>query len=123
MTKVCDHSGKIPFNTLAPGFLAHAAEYEEAALRVLRSGWYVLGEEVAAFEREYAAFLDIQHCVGLNSGLDALILAVPHTAYRALTLAEVKKWFTAPGEAVLIDIKAFWDPDQAGAAGFNYWRL
>ena len=55
--------------------------------------------------------------------LDALILAVPHTAYRALTLAEVKKWFTAPGEAVLIDIKAFWDPDQAGAAGFNYWRL
>ena len=69
---------KIPFNTLEPGFRAHAREYEEAALRVLRSGWYVLGEEVAAFEREYAAFLGVPHCVGLNSGLDALALAVCH---------------------------------------------
>ena len=55
--------------------------------------------------------------------LDALILAVPHAAYRKLTLAEVKKWFAAPDQAVLIDIKAFWDPAEAGAAGVNYWRL
>ena len=67
---------KIPFNVLLPGFQAHAAEYEEAALRVLRSGWYVLGAEVEAFEREFADYLGVSHCVGLNSGLDALILAV-----------------------------------------------
>ncbi len=94
MTNQRDLSGKIPFNTLTPGFLAHAAEYEEAALRVLRSGWYVLGEEVAAFEREYAAYLDIPHCVGLNSGLDALILAV-----RALGIG--------PGDEVIVQANTY----------------
>ena len=53
-----------------------ADEYREAALRVLDSGWYVLGREVQAFEEEYAAYMGARHCVGLNSGLDALILAV-----------------------------------------------
>ena len=94
MTNPRGHSGKIPFNTLTPGFLAHAAEYEEAALRVLRSGWYVLGEEVEAFEREYAAYLDIPHCVGLNSGLDALILAV-----RALGIG--------PGDEVIVQANTY----------------
>ncbi len=55
--------------------------------------------------------------------LDALILAVPHAAYRGFKLAEIKKWFAAPEQAVLIDIKSFWNPDEAGAAGVNYWRL
>ena len=53
-----------------------ADEYREAALRVLDSGWYVLGKEVEAFEEEYAAYMGARHCVGLNSGLDALILAI-----------------------------------------------
>ncbi len=53
----------------------HAAEYEEAALRALRSGWYILGPELEAFEREFAAYTGAKYAVGLNSGLDALTLS------------------------------------------------
>lgn len=51
-------------------------EYENAALRVLRSGWYVLGLEVEAFEKEFAAYVGRKYCVGVNSGLDALTLSI-----------------------------------------------
>lgn len=50
-------------------------EYESKALEVLRSGWYILGNEVKAFEEEFAAYLGAKYCVGLASGLDALYLA------------------------------------------------
>lgn len=66
----------VMFNVLDRQFALFQNEYEEAALRVLRSGMYVLGDEVAAFEREFAAFLGANYCVGLNSGLDALILGI-----------------------------------------------
>ena len=49
------------------------AELEAAALRVLRSGRYILGEEVAAFEREIAAFARVAYGVGVSSGSDALV--------------------------------------------------
>lgn len=51
-------------------------ELEAAALRVLRSGWYVLGAEVRAFEAEWAAFCGLEHCIGVASGTDALQLAL-----------------------------------------------
>lgn len=53
-----------------------ASEYEEAALRAMRSGWYILGKELEAFETQFAQYLGAKYCVGLNSGLDALTLAV-----------------------------------------------
>jgi len=49
-------------------------EIEAAMSRVLRSGWYVLGPEVEGFEAEYTAYCGTQHCIGVSSGLDALIL-------------------------------------------------
>ena len=67
---------QIKCNVLDRQFKQHQNEYEEAALRVLRSGWYVLGNEVKQFEEEFAAFTGRKYCVGLNSGLDALILSV-----------------------------------------------
>lgn len=67
---------KIPFNTLSPGYIKYRDEYVEAATRVLDSGWYVLGNEVEMFEKEFSTWLGVNCCVGLNSGLDALILAV-----------------------------------------------
>lgn len=39
---------------------------------MLRSGWYILGSEVSAFEQEFAAYTGAKYCVGLASGLDAL---------------------------------------------------
>ncbi len=62
-------------NNLKRQYELHAAEYEAKALEVLRSGWYVLGKEVAAFEEEFAAYLGGGYCVGLASGLDALWIA------------------------------------------------
>lgn len=67
---------QIKCNVLDRQFKQHQNEYEAAALRVLRSGWYVLGNEVKQFEEEFAAFTGRKYCVGLNSGLDALILSV-----------------------------------------------
>ena len=54
-----------------------AEEYKQAAMRVLDSGWYILGRECESFEQEFASYIGgDSYCVGLNSGLDALILAV-----------------------------------------------
>ena len=55
---------------------AHASEYEEAALRVLRSGCYIGGEEVSAFESEFAAYAGAEFAVSCGNGTDALILAL-----------------------------------------------
>ena len=74
---------QIKCNVLDRQFQMHQNEYEEAALRVLRSGWYVLGKEVEQFERAFAAYTGRKYCVGLNSGLDALIMSV-----RALEIGE-----------------------------------
>lgn len=63
---------KIEFNTLLE-YEHHKSEYDEAALRVLASNWYILGKEVLAFESAFAKFTNNKYCVGLNSGLDALI--------------------------------------------------
>jgi len=66
---------KIPCNTLKPGYEIYREEYIEAAIRVLDSGWYVLGHELQTFEHEFSNWLGTNYCVGVNSGLDALILA------------------------------------------------
>ncbi len=62
-------------NRLDKGFFRYQEELEQKALEVLRSGWYVLGAEVKAFEEEFAQYVGAKHCVGLASGLDALWLA------------------------------------------------
>ena len=74
---------QIKCNVLDRQFQIYQQEYEEAALRVLRSGWYILGNEVKQFEEEFAAYTGRKYCVGLNSGLDALIMSV-----RALGIGE-----------------------------------
>ena len=66
----------IPFNDLRGVYTAHKDEIDAAVARVLQSGWYILGAEVAAFEREFAAFCGVAECVGVNSGTDALALAL-----------------------------------------------
>jgi dTDP-4-amino-4,6-dideoxygalactose transaminase len=52
------------------------AELEKHAVETLRSGWYILGKRVEAFESEFARYCGATHCVGLASGLDALLLAL-----------------------------------------------
>jgi dTDP-4-amino-4,6-dideoxygalactose transaminase len=101
--------------TADPGALyrQRKAEIDEAVARVLGSGAYVLDREVAAFEREFAAFIDIPHAVGLASGTDALecalrvcgiepgddVYTVSHTA--TATIAAIVRCNAVP---VLVDI-------------------
>lgn len=62
-------------NRLDRGFFQFQEELESAALRVLRSGWYILGQEVSSFEMEFANYIGSKYCVGVANGLDALWLA------------------------------------------------
>ena len=52
------------------------ARIDRAIARVLKSGRYILGPEVEAFEREFAAYIGCRHAVGVGSGTDALVLAL-----------------------------------------------
>ena len=80
---------KIMPNNLKRGFEQYQKEYEQKAVEVLRSGWYILGNEVKEFEKEFAAYTGAKHCVGLASGLDALWIA-----FRVLGIG--------PGDEVLV---------------------
>jgi len=81
-------------------------KYQESFEEFLKSGWYVLGKNVTKFEDEFASFCGTNHCVGVASGLDALILAidafsftkdseiiVPSNTYIATILAIVRNGF------------------------------
>lgn len=67
----------IPMNDLSRGFLLFRDEYESKALEVLRSGWYILGNEVSLFEKEFAESLGGDcYCAGVDNGLDAIWLGL-----------------------------------------------
>jgi dTDP-4-amino-4,6-dideoxygalactose transaminase len=78
----------LPFADPKANYLAHRQEIDAALRRVLEGGWYILGPEVTAFEREFAAFLGLTDAIGVGSGTEAL-----HVALRACHIG--------PGDAVL----------------------
>jgi dTDP-4-amino-4,6-dideoxygalactose transaminase len=94
-------------------YLAHQAEIDAAIAAVLSRGRYILGEQVQAFEEEFAAFVGCSHCVGVASGTDALELAlrgcgvtsgdpvftVSHTA--VATVAAIERCGAVP---ILVDV-------------------
>lgn len=63
--------------------LQYKADFEAAFQRVINSGWYILGNEVEAFEREFAEYCGVKHCIGVGNGLDAL-----HLILRAYGIGE-----------------------------------
>jgi dTDP-4-amino-4,6-dideoxygalactose transaminase len=67
---------KTPFLELAPAYRELHSEIDAAIDRVLAKGWYILGQEVDAFEADFARYLGAKHCIGVASGLDALILSL-----------------------------------------------
>ncbi|RMH40984.1 MAG: DegT/DnrJ/EryC1/StrS family aminotransferase [Gammaproteobacteria bacterium] len=67
---------KVPFLDLTELHRELAEDLEAACLRVVRSGWYVLGRELETFEQEFAEFCGAKYCVGVASGLDALFLSL-----------------------------------------------
>jgi dTDP-4-amino-4,6-dideoxygalactose transaminase len=67
---------RVPFLDVGATYLELKEELDAAVSRVLSSGWYLLGAEIAAFEEEFAAYVGVKHCIGVGNGLDALHLAL-----------------------------------------------
>lgn len=80
---------KVPFLDLQASYFEIREEIDTAIKRVLESGRYILGEEVDAFEHEYASYCSAKYCVGVANGMDAL-----HLALLALDVA--------PGDEVIV---------------------
>ena len=67
---------QVPFLDLRAAYLELEEELDEAVAHVVSGGQYVLGDELASFEREFAEFVGVKHCVGVANGLDALRLSL-----------------------------------------------
>ncbi len=80
---------KVPFLDVGASYRELAGELDAAYRRVMESGWYILGEEVEAFEREWASYCGVKYCVGVGNGLDAL-----HLILRAMGIG--------PGDEVIV---------------------
>lgn len=74
---------KVPFSILERQYKMYQDEYETKALEILRKGWYILGEETKKFEEEYAKYVGIKYSLGIDNGLNALVLA-----FRALNIGQ-----------------------------------
>jgi dTDP-4-amino-4,6-dideoxygalactose transaminase len=85
----------VPQTDPKAAYLAQRSEIDAAIARVLAAGRYILGPEVAAFEREFAAYIGVRHAVGVSSGTDALVLSL-----RALSVAAEDYVATVPHTAV-----------------------
>lgn len=74
---------KIVYESLSNSNALFEADYQLAFDEVLKSGWFILGDQVSQFEKEFAAYCGVKHCVGVASGLDAIVLSL-----KALDLPE-----------------------------------
>jgi len=72
----------VPFYTSTREYEARKAEFDAAVLGVMERGDFILGEEVAAFEREAAEFLGARYAVGVASGSDALVIGSDILGFR-----------------------------------------
>lgn len=79
----------IPFLDMKAVYAELKPALDAAYVRVMESGWFVLGREVEAFEAEYAAFCGTQFCVGVGNGLEALELVL-------------RGWDIGPGDEVIV---------------------
>ena len=80
---------KIPFYNIGDSYKELKSEIDSAVAKVLSSGWYILGKEVASFEEDFAEFIGTKYCVGTSNGLDALFLVL-------------KAWDIGEGDEVIV---------------------
>lgn len=66
----------IPFNHFQRHFKSIETEVEVAVSKVLKSGWYILGNEVNAFEENFARYTGSKHCISVANGTEAIALAL-----------------------------------------------
>jgi len=76
----------------------YSTEIHNAASRVIDSGWYLLGEETAHFERNYAGYIGTNYCVGVANGLDAL---------RIILRAYMEMGVMSEGDEIIVPANTF----------------
>jgi dTDP-4-amino-4,6-dideoxygalactose transaminase len=84
----------IPFLDLKSAYLELKDQLDDAYRRVMESGRYILGEEVEAFEEEYAKYCGVKYCIGVGNGLEAL-----HLSLRAVGIG--------PGDEVIVPANTY----------------
>jgi dTDP-4-amino-4,6-dideoxygalactose transaminase len=113
----------VPFLSLKDVNARYADELKAAAARVIDSGWYVLGDEVAAFEHEFAVYCGVRHAVGVGNGLDALSLIL--RGYKELGAIEEGDEVIVPGNTFIASFLAITEnrlvpvPVEPDPATFN----
>jgi dTDP-4-amino-4,6-dideoxygalactose transaminase len=113
----------VPFLSLKEVNARYADELKAAAARVIDSGWYILGEELAAFEHEFAAYCGVRHAVGVGNGLDALSLIL--RGYKELGAIEEGDEVIVPGNTFIASFLAITEnrlvpvPVEPDPATFN----
>src|SRR5690349_18534906 len=93
---------KVPYLDLRGQYRALRREVLDALDRVCADGAFILGPEVEAFEREFAAYCETAHCVAVNSGTSAL-----HLALLALEIGPGDEIITTPNTYVAT-VEAIW---------------
>lgn len=78
--------------------LQHQQEIEERLLKTFRSGWYLLGEEVKAFEKQLCEYIGCNHAIGVANGLDAL---------RLIFKAYIELGIMKPGDEVIVPANTY----------------
>lgn len=118
----------IPFFDLTKQYASIQSELDAATARVMKSGWFILGPEVAGFEKEFAQYLGVRHAIGVGSGTEAIhiallalgvgagdeVITVPNTAVATVAAIELTS-----ARAVLCDVRAdsmLMDVDKLAAA-------
>ena len=113
----------VPFLNVREVNARYADELKAAAARVIDSGWYVLGDELEAFEREFAAYCGVRHAVGVGNGLDALSLIL--RGYKELGALEEGDEVIVPGNTFIASFLAITEnrlvavPVEPDPASFN----
>lgn len=85
---------RIPFLDLSLSHQLLRTDFDEAFRRVVNSGWFVIGPELESFESEFASYCDVEHCIGVGNGLEAI-----HLLLRAYGIG--------PGDEVIVPSNTF----------------
>jgi dTDP-4-amino-4,6-dideoxygalactose transaminase len=85
----------------------YAEELHESVKQVIDSGWYLLGEATKRFEKQYADFIGVKHCIGVANGLDALRLIL--RSYKEMDIMQEGDEVIVPANTYIASILAITD--------------
>jgi dTDP-4-amino-4,6-dideoxygalactose transaminase len=94
----------IPFLDLRKINIRHEHEFKNELDDILKRGWFILGEKLTEFERQFAEYCGAKHCLGVANGLDALILVLE--AYKELGVMKIGDEVIVPANTYIASILA-----------------